>query len=48
MIVLYEGLDRINQTVVGGTSATVSVGGHTTGGGHSLISTKYGLAADQV
>lgn len=48
MIMLYEGLDKINQTVVGGTCALISVGGHITGGGHSVISTKYGLAADQV
>ncbi len=45
---LYSTLDALNQTVVGGGGKTVSVGGYTTGAGHSLLSARYGLAADQV
>ncbi|KAH9883436.1 hypothetical protein F4778DRAFT_766808 [Xylariomycetidae sp. FL2044] len=36
------------STVVGGGSSSVSVGGYITGGGHSLLAPRYGLAADQV
>lgn len=36
------------QTIVGGKDPDVGVGGYLTGGGHSLISAKYGLAADNV
>ncbi|KAL2180940.1 uncharacterized protein P884DRAFT_236234 [Thermothelomyces heterothallicus CBS 202.75] len=45
---LYNALDLLNQTVVGGGSKTVSVGGYVTGAGHGLLSPTYGLAADQV
>jgi FAD/FMN-containing dehydrogenase len=45
---LYSALDPLNQTVVGGGGKTVSVGGYVTGGGHSLLSARFGLAADQV
>ncbi|KAK3310815.1 uncharacterized protein B0T15DRAFT_50990 [Chaetomium strumarium] len=45
---VYSALDRLNQTVVGGGGKTVSVGGYLTGAGHSLLSPRYGLAADQV
>ncbi|KAI0867405.1 FAD-binding domain-containing protein [Hypoxylon argillaceum] len=45
---LVEDLDKINQTVVGGTSKSVSVGGYITGGGHSVLAPLYGMAADQV
>ncbi|KAL2198592.1 hypothetical protein P885DRAFT_76198 [Corynascus similis CBS 632.67] len=45
---LYSALDRLNQTVVGGGSKTVSVGGYVTGGGHSMLAPAHGLAADQV
>ncbi|KAI1872269.1 uncharacterized protein JN550_003988 [Neoarthrinium moseri] len=45
---LYEELDKINQTVVGGGGKTVAVGGFITGGGHSILAPRYGLAADQV
>ena len=38
----------LNQTVISGGSATVSVGGYLTGGGHGLLSARYGLATDQV
>ncbi|KAK4232845.1 hypothetical protein C8A03DRAFT_39504 [Achaetomium macrosporum] len=45
---LYSALDPLNQTVVGGGGKTVSVGGYVTGAGHGLLSSWYGLAADQV
>jgi hypothetical protein len=48
MIDLYTYLDTINQTIVGGGGETVSVGGYLTGGGHSLLSARYGLGSDQV
>ncbi|KIV93292.1 hypothetical protein, variant [Exophiala mesophila] len=37
-----------NLTVVGGADANVGIGGWLTGGGHSPISSKYGLGVDQV
>ncbi|KAK7985046.1 FAD binding domain-containing protein [Apiospora saccharicola] len=45
---VYEELAKINQTVVRGASKTVAVGGHLTGGGHSILAPRYGLGADQV
>ncbi|KAI1392118.1 FAD-binding domain-containing protein [Hypoxylon trugodes] len=48
LIDIYRELDKINQTVVGGNGASVSVGGYVTGGGHSILAPRYGLAADQV
>ncbi|KAK8074893.1 FAD binding domain-containing protein, partial [Apiospora hydei] len=45
---VYEELAKINQTVVGGASKTVAVGGYLTGGGHSILAPRYGLGADQV
>lgn len=48
MMELYEYLDGYGETVVGGTSMTVGVGGCLTGGGHSVLSSRNGLAADQV
>lgn len=45
---LYDELDKINQTVVGGGSKSVTVGGYLTGGGHSILSPRYGMAADNV
>lgn len=48
MIDLYTYLDALNQTIVGGGGETVSVGGFLTGAGHSLLSARYGLGADQV
>ncbi|KAI3321641.1 FAD-binding domain-containing protein [Xylariaceae sp. AK1471] len=45
---LYEELDKINQTIVGGNSKSVSVGGYITGGGHSILAPHYGMGADQV
>ncbi|KAI1190764.1 hypothetical protein F5B17DRAFT_437981 [Nemania serpens] len=45
---IYEELDKINQTIVGGNSKSVSVGGYLTGGGHSILGPRYGLGADHV
>ncbi|KAF9771223.1 hypothetical protein IL306_011141 [Fusarium sp. DS 682] len=45
---LYTLLDKYGRVAVGGGGKTVGLGGYVTGGGHSLLSTKYGLAVDQV
>lgn len=45
---IYEFADGFNRTVVGGSGGTVGVGGYLTGGGHSILSARHGLAADQV
>ncbi|QBZ65924.1 hypothetical protein PoMZ_12891 [Pyricularia oryzae] len=45
---VHEFASRFDEAVVGGSGSTVGVGGYLTGGGHSLLSTEYGLAADQV
>ncbi|KAI1472378.1 FAD-binding domain-containing protein [Daldinia caldariorum] len=45
---LYEELGKIGQIIVGGDARSVSVGGYLTGGGHSILAPKYGLAADQI
>lgn len=37
-----------NVTVVGGADPNVGIGGWITGGGHSPISSRYGLGVDQV
>ena len=45
----YEAADAAKVRVVGGTCPTVGLaGGYTQGGGHSMLSTAYGLGADQV
>ena len=44
---LLAGLVKYHQLAVGGACPTVAVaGGHTTGGGHSPVSSIYGLGAD--
>ena len=44
----YEAADKSGLAVVGGECPTVGLaGGYTQGGGHSALSSKYGLAADQ-
>lgn len=45
---VYSATDAINQTIVGGGGKSVGIGGYITGGGHSILSPRYGLAADQV
>jgi hypothetical protein len=45
----YEFAKSVGHTVVGGEAVTVGLGGgYTAGGGHSPLSSMYGLAADQV
>lgn len=43
---IYELLAEHNMTVVGGADPNVGLGGLLTGGGHSPISSEYGLAVD--
>ncbi|KAI9706663.1 MAG: hypothetical protein M1836_003672 [Candelina mexicana] len=43
---IYEAAAAHNSTIVGGEDPDVGIGGYVTGGGHSLISAQYGLAAD--
>ncbi|KAK4156094.1 hypothetical protein C8A00DRAFT_12939 [Chaetomidium leptoderma] len=46
---LYAAADQYGVTAVGGECKGVGVsGGYTAGGGHSPMSTKYGLGSDQV
>ncbi len=45
---IYTAADAHNQTVVGGGAKSVSVGGYISGGGHSTLAPRYGLAADNV
>ncbi|KAI0410955.1 FAD binding domain-containing protein [Xylaria grammica] len=46
---IYEAAQQAGLRVLGGTCNTVAIGGgYTPGGGHSLLSSKYGLAADNV
>lgn len=48
MAELYAVAAENNITVVGGADLNVGIGGWITGAGHSPISSKYGLGADQV
>ena len=48
MIEIDEQAHLRNLTIVGGGGGTVGIGGYLTGGGHSAVSSTYGLAADQV
>jgi FAD/FMN-containing dehydrogenase len=45
---LYEYTDQHGHTLVAGNGKTVGAGGYYTGGGHSILSGKYGLGVDQV
>ncbi|KAF4449047.1 hypothetical protein F53441_7697 [Fusarium austroafricanum] len=45
---VYSALDKLGRVVVGGGGKTVGLGGYVTGGGHGLLSTKHGLAVDNV
>ncbi len=46
---LYKAADDLGLHVVGGIARTVGIGGgYTLGGGHSPLSSLYGMAADQV
>ena len=44
---IYAEVAKYNVTVVGGADLDVGIGGWITGGGHSPISSLYGLGADQ-
>ena len=45
---VYAALNQHNLVMVGGECATVgAAGGYTQGGGHSALSSRFGLAADQ-
>jgi FAD/FMN-containing dehydrogenase len=48
MFEIYVEAVKNNITVVGGGDVAVGIGGWITGGGHSPISSKFGLGADQV
>ncbi|KAK2020961.1 FAD binding domain-containing protein [Colletotrichum zoysiae] len=48
MYELYRAAAERGRVVVGGTAKSVSVGGYVTGGGHSLLAPRFGLAADNV
>jgi FAD/FMN-containing dehydrogenase len=46
---IYQAAHSAGYRVIGGTCNTVAIGGgFTQGGGHSLLSSKYGLSADNV
>ena len=45
---VYKEVAKHNMTVVGGADPNVGLGGWLTGGGHSPISSKYGLGVDNV
>lgn len=45
---MYREAAKHNQTVVGGGGKTVSAAGYISGGGHSVLAPRYGLAADNV
>ncbi|RYO76028.1 hypothetical protein DL766_007703 [Monosporascus sp. MC13-8B] len=46
---LYQAADNLGLHVLGGAARTVGIGGgYTLGGGHSPLSSMYGMAADQV
>ncbi|CAH0028356.1 unnamed protein product [Clonostachys rhizophaga] len=48
MLVIYEACAAHDTTVVGGSARSVGVTGHFSSGGHSILSPRYGLAADNV
>jgi FAD/FMN-containing dehydrogenase len=48
MFEIYSEAAKNKVTVVGGAGLTVGIGGWITGGGHSPISSKFGLGADRV
>ena len=45
---IYSAAHEHDLTLVGGTGDTIGIGGYLTGGGHSPLSAKLGLAVDQV
>lgn len=45
---IYTEAAAYNMTIVGSADPNVGLGGYLTGGGHSPVSSKYGLGADNV
>lgn len=45
---IYSATDKHNHTIVGGGGKTVGISGYISGGGHSILAPRFGLAADQV
>ncbi|KAK4449569.1 FAD-binding domain-protein [Podospora aff. communis PSN243] len=48
MVDVYRETGRMGRTVVGGNGRTVAMGGFITGGGHSILAPRWGMAADRV
>ncbi|KAK0644578.1 FAD binding domain-containing protein [Cercophora newfieldiana] len=48
MLDVYRETGRMGRTVVGGNGRTVALGGFITGGGHSILAPRWGMAADRV
>lgn len=48
MLELDEQAHLRNLTIVGGGAGTVGIVGYLTGGGHSALSSTYGLGVDQI
>ena len=45
---IYSATGKHNHTIVGGGGKSVGVSGYISGGGHSILAPRFGLAADQV
>ncbi|KND86997.1 6-hydroxy-D-nicotine oxidase [Tolypocladium ophioglossoides CBS 100239] len=45
---IYAATAEHGQTIVGGGGKSVGISGYLTGGGHSILASRYGLAADNV
>ncbi|EFY84258.1 FAD binding domain-containing protein [Metarhizium acridum CQMa 102] len=45
---IYSATDKHNHTIVGGGGKSVGISGYVSGGGHSILAPRFGLAADQV
>ncbi|KAH7329662.1 hypothetical protein B0I35DRAFT_487662 [Stachybotrys elegans] len=45
---IYTATASRNRTIVGGGGKSVGISGYITGGGHSVLAPRYGLAADNV
>ncbi|KAJ6446711.1 transmembrane alpha-helix domain-containing protein [Purpureocillium lavendulum] len=45
---VYTATAKNGETIVGGGGKSVGLGGYITGGGHSILAARYGLAADNV
>lgn len=48
MFEIYDAAALHGSMIIGGEDPDVGLGGYLTGGGHSLISGHYGLAADNI